>query len=249
MAGNGRGEGEASSGRTSGGRDADATGDKAAGGTGADASGGGTSGGTGLRARARTALWYARVLWSLRPLPARVAIFYARAVWTARSADDRFSLDSAARPHELATLLELASGRSRVAELGTGTAWSTIALALAEPTRHVVSFDPVTRGEREHYLSLLRPGERERIRLEQRSGEVAAAGESDIDFLFVDSSHEREPTLAEFAAWRPRLAPGAIIAFHDYRHPGYPGVTEAIEELGLEGEAHGNVFAWRAPGA
>jgi hypothetical protein len=63
--------------------------------------------------------------------------------------------------------------------------------------------------------------------------------------LFIDSVHEREPTLAEFAAWRPRLDPGALVVFHDYGHPRFPGVQEAVAELGLEGDVRGGMFVWR----
>jgi hypothetical protein len=64
--------------------------------------------------------------------------------------------------------------------------------------------------------------------------------------LFVDGSHERELTIATFEAWRPRLERDAIVAFHDFENPEYPGVTEAIRELGLNGEADGDLFVWRA---
>lgn len=134
-----------------------------------------------------------------------------------------------------------------MAELGTGTAWTTVALALAEPRRTVLSFDPIARPERELYMGLAAPDVLWRIRLEKAEGAVGAGRSGPVDLLFVDSSHEREPTLAEFAAWRPKLAPGAVVAFHDWRHPDYPGVTEAIEELGLEGEEVGGLFVWRAP--
>jgi hypothetical protein len=53
--------------------------------------------------------------------------------------------------------------------------------------------------------------------------------------------------LAAFAAWRDALAPGAIVVFHDYGHPQYPGVREAVSELSLSGEEVGGVFVWRAP--
>jgi predicted O-methyltransferase YrrM len=195
----------------------------------------------------RRAVRAARSLARLRALPPRVAAFYARAERRARAAGDRFSLDSAARPEELGQLLRLARGRLRVAELGTGTAWTTVALALAEPRRTVMSFDPVARPERELYLALASPDALWRIRLEGVEGAAGAERSGDVDLLFVDSSHEREPTLAEIAAWRPHLAPGAVVAFHDWRHPDYPGVTEAVEELGLEGEELGGLFVWTAP--
>jgi hypothetical protein len=37
------------------------------------------------------------------------------------------------------------------------------------------------------------------------------------------------------------------VVFHDWENPRFPGPTEAIRELGLEGEADGDLFVWRAP--
>jgi hypothetical protein len=41
------------------------------------------------------------------------------------------------------------------------------------------------------------------------------------------------------------LAPGAPIVFDDYGHPDYPGVAEAVAELGLTGELRGTLFVHR----
>ena len=42
-------------------------------------------------------------------------------------------------------------------------------------------------------------------------------------------------------AWQGALAPGALIVFDDYTHPDYPGVREAVAELGLRGEIAGTL--------
>jgi hypothetical protein len=34
------------------------------------------------------------------------------------------------------------------------------------------------------------------------------------------------------------------VVLHDYGHPDFPGVAEAVDELGLEGEATGGIFAF-----
>ncbi len=187
-----------------------------------------------------------RLLLSLRVLPPRVALFYWRAWRRAERDHDEFSLASAARPAELAELLALARGRRAVVELGTGTAWSAIALALADSARTIVSYDPAVRAERDAYLALA--GERVRERIELRAEPDSAgphAGDAPAELLFIDSEHEREPVLAAFAAWRGALAPGAIVVFHDYAHPAYPGVRDAVRELGLSGDEVGGVFVWR----
>ena len=51
-----------------------------------------------------------------------------------------------------------------------------------------------------------------------------------------------------FRVWRPRLAPGAVVAFHDWANPAHPGVREAIEALGLAGRGAGDLYVWRAAG-
>src|ERR1019366_5123342 len=188
-------------------------------------------------------------LWiSVRELPRGVARFYLRARRQARRSGERFSLDSAARPQELAELLSLAAGRRAVVELGTGTAWSTIALALADPARRVISCDPELRPEREAYLDLAGAAGRERIELRGEPDRAGPhAGDPPVEFLFIDSLHEREPAAAAFRAWQGALAAGAGVVFHDYGHPAYPGVAQAVSDLGLDGRRSGGQFVWRAP--
>jgi predicted O-methyltransferase YrrM len=182
---------------------------------------------------------------SLRRLPPKVATFQLRARWTAHRLHDRFTLDSAARPVELAQLLAAASGRSAVVELGTGTGWSAAALALDDERRRVISYDPCVRPERDAYLRLVAGGVRERIELrEEPDSSGPRAGDAPVQLLFVDSSHYRQSVLDAFAAWRYALAPAAVVVFHDYGHPRYPGVREAVAQLGLDGEERDGLYVW-----
>jgi predicted O-methyltransferase YrrM len=181
---------------------------------------------------------------ALLRLPPRVALFYSRARRLAMRTGDQWSLDSATKPESLAFLLHLAKGRRRTVEIGTGTAWTTIALALADGERRVLSFDPVVRPERDRHLALAAAA-RPRIELVEAPGEHGLGDRpGPVDLVFVDGSHERELTIATFEAWREVLAPGGAIAFHDFGNPEYPGVTEAIRELALEGEVHRDLFVW-----
>jgi predicted O-methyltransferase YrrM len=132
-----------------------------------------------------------------------------------------------------------------VVELGTGTAWTAISLALADPERRVTTFDPIVRPERERYLRLVGPRARARIELVDAPGERGPAAGQRVDLLFVDSSHEREDTIREYQAWRPALAAGALVMFDDYDHPDYPGVREAVAALELPGEQQGTLFVHR----
>jgi predicted O-methyltransferase YrrM len=189
-----------------------------------------------------------RLMLSLRVLPARVARFWWRARRHARRTNDRFSLNSPARPAELAELLVCARDRTAVVELGTGTAWSAIALALDDRARRVVSCDPCVRPEREAYLGLAGRGVRERIDLREEPDSAGPRSDDPpVQLLFIDSSHERESVVTAFCAWRDALAPDALVVFHDHGHPDYPGVRQAVAELELSGRTSGGLFVWRAP--
>ncbi len=185
---------------------------------------------------------------SLRELPTPVRGFWWRARRHARRSGDEFSLASAARPSELAQLLRLARGRTAVVELGTGTAWTAVALALDDRARQVVTYDPCARRERDAYLDLAGADVRERIVLRE---DPDSAGPRPDDppaqLLFIDSLHERESVLTAFRTWQSALTPDAVVVFHDYGHPDYPGVRDAITELGLApgGQERGGLFVWR----
>jgi len=181
-------------------------------------------------------------------LPLRVAVFYSRARRLAARSEDEWSLASATKPESLAELLRMARGRRRVVEIGTGTAWTTVALALADPARRVVSFDPVVRPERERYLALAPASVISRIELAAEAGERGPAARDEIvDMVFIDGSHERERTIATFEVWRAAIAPGGAVVFHDFDNPAHPGVGEAISDMALDGEVVRDMFVHFCP--
>jgi len=186
-----------------------------------------------------------RQLAGLGRLPPRVALFYIRALARALRTRDRWTLAVVTRPRELAQLVRLARGRRLVVEVGTASAWTAAALALADEARRVVTLDPEEHPERERYLALVGRAVRDRIELVGARAEDGPNELTSVELLFLDGAHEREATRSAFEAWRPALAPGAIVAFHDYGDPDYLGVAQAVRDLGLEGEAHGTLFIAR----
>lgn len=186
-----------------------------------------------------TALW-AEVTAFAR-LPRRVQWFYARALATGVVTRDRFALIASARPRELHALVEAAGAAKRVVELGTGTAWTAIALALADANRTVTSYDPWQFEQRQRYLAMIPEGARRRIDLRQARGEESPSGPP-VDLLFIDiGDHAQALTVDAYNAWRPFLRPGGVVAFHDYGDA-WPGVRAAVEELGLTGAVSGVLF-------
>ena len=180
--------------------------------------------------------------WGLRGLPPSVISFQMQARRRAHREQDGFSLSSVTRPADIKTLLALAAGRIEVVELGTATAWTTLTLALDDPRRHVVSFDPFDLAERRHYLSLVPPEVRNRVELIHARGAEGPRTPGRVELLYIDSSHEFQDTVEEVNAWQPHLVPGALIVFDDYGHPSYPGVERAVSELKLDGRRIGTLF-------
>ena len=185
---------------------------------------------------------------ALPRLPPAAILFYLRALRHGRRTGDTLSLAIAARPCELAALVGAARGAASVAEVGTGTGWTAIVLALASPGRQVHSFDVSEHEQRAGYLRLVPASVRARLHLEIRDGREGPPAElPELDFLFIDSSHEPEETLITFRGWSERLRPGGTAAFHDYDNERYPGVAQAVTELWLHGEVRAGTYLWRKP--
>lgn len=191
---------------------------------------------------ARTLRRETRFLAELRTLPLRVALFQWRAWRLAQRLEDDFSPVSRTGVRKLTVLLDAARGRQRIVELGTGTAWTTISLVLADPGRVVQSYDPIERPERELYLQLAGQGARQRLTFVSASGDEGPRNLGKVELLYIDSEHARDSTINEVEAWRPALAEGSIVVFDDFGHPDYPGVEEAVSYLKLAGEERYGLF-------
>jgi predicted O-methyltransferase YrrM len=178
-------------------------------------------------------------------LPPEVAAFYHRAYEEAERLGDDRAMEEASADTSLAWLLHFARRRRLAAEIGTSAAWATIALALADSERRVLSYDPFPHPNRARYLSLA-PGVDRRIEFVEDYGESGPPQGRSFDFLFIDEAHEHVGVVNIFKAWRSALVPGAVVAFHDY-HETWPGVISAVQELGLKGKVRATTFIWRAP--
>jgi predicted O-methyltransferase YrrM len=61
--------------------------------------------------------------------------------------------------------------------------------------------------------------------------ELAKVSASRIHFAFLDSVHEYDHVMAEFASIRGRQEPGDILFFDDYTPDAFPGVVRAADEI------------------
>lgn len=71
--------------------------------------------------------------------------------------------------------------------------------------------------------------------------------DNSLDFVFIDADHRYESVIADLKAWVPKVKDDGIVCGHDYDHPRFPGVTQAVfEAFGEEHEDINFDHIWRA---
>jgi predicted O-methyltransferase YrrM len=135
---------------------------------------------------------------------------------------------------ETARLRELATGR-RVLEVGSAYGYSTVVLALVAP--HVTAVDPhqwlTSRPALEANLAVYGIAGRVDV-LADASGAILPAladhGER-FDLVFIDGDHAEAAVIHDVTWARKLLAPGGVLACHDYDEVTCPGVRTALDRL------------------
>jgi hypothetical protein len=52
-----------------------------------------------------------------------------------------------------------------------------------------------------------------------------------LDFIFIDALHTYKNVMEDVVAWWGHVRDGGLICGHDYNHPNFPGVTQAVDHL------------------
>ena len=144
-------------------------------------------------------------------------------------------------PDDLVPLCTIAAaiGAKRILEVGCHLGCGAVNFALACSSARVVTYD--IDHEAGAFILQSDPAVRERIerRIMRFSDDGARLqAEPPFDFIFIDASHTRPAVSADTNLALPRLAPGGVIAWHDYRHRGDEWVygtnlvPEVLNELG-----------------
>lgn len=130
---------------------------------------------------------------------------------------------------------------STIVDFGTGWGKSAASLALSAPKSTVYTFDLgdvycLQRNVEDHkeyakkvheYLDKCGAGNVEF----SINSSLSIPWDKPIDVLNIDSDHTYETAKKEINRWIPFVKPGGFVFFHDYEHPRYPGVRQAIDEL------------------
>lgn len=123
----------------------------------------------------------------------------------------------------------------RIFEFGTFVGRMTRLLAVNAPQAEIVTLD-LPRDLVKHDVGCEFRGTPEAARITQLSGDSRTFDFSRwkgvMDFVWVDACHDYEFVVADTARALELAAPGAVVAWHDYRlSVGSAGVTRALREL------------------
>jgi hypothetical protein len=144
-------------------------------------------------------------------------------------------------PDDLVPICTIAAAinAQRILEVGCHLGSGAVNLAVACPCARVITYDidPAAGG----LIVKAPPQVRERIELRIASFAADAArlrAGPAFDFIFIDANHTGPAVRADTELALTRLAPGGVIAWHDYRHRGDEWVygtnlvPEVLNELG-----------------
>jgi predicted O-methyltransferase YrrM len=133
---------------------------------------------------------------------------------------------------EAGRLAELADGRD-VLEVGSAYGYSACVMALAG-ARHVTAVDPhAWLGSHDAMVSNLDAcGVADVVTVVRGQSPDALAGLGPFGLAFIDGDHGAAAVMADVEAARKVLAPGGVLAVHDYLETCCcPGVQHALDAL------------------
>ena len=64
-----------------------------------------------------------------------------------------------------------------------------------------------------------------------RSSDAAGIIREALDFVYLDADHTYEGVRGDLCAWYPKVREGGLIGGHDYGHPNFQGVKQAVDEF------------------
>lgn len=144
-------------------------------------------------------------------------------------------------PEEGAKLAELAAGK-RVLEIGSFCGLSTV--CLARTAEHVTAVDYFDgRGtpnpgdtSQQFARNLQRYGVAHKVTAKHPSSlEIGDLPCEKYDVVFIDGAHDFDSVKVDAIHALNLVAPGGLIAFHDYQEPCHPGIARVVDGLVLDG--------------
>lgn len=137
------------------------------------------------------------------------------------------------------------------AEIGVGSAKLSRRLLERWDPLSLIAVDAAFRDDRIEKARELAAlyGDRYKL-LEMTSVEAARlVGQRSLDFVFIDAGHSYRAVHDDIRAWREKVRPDGWLLGHDYGHPKFRGVAQAVDEwFGRRVQLIGHTI-WAVPGS
>jgi glycosyltransferase involved in cell wall biosynthesis len=69
------------------------------------------------------------------------------------------------------------------------------------------------------------------VMVRKTSEEAVKVIKNVLDFVYIDADHSYEGVKRDLISWFPKIKDGGVLSGHDYNHPNFPGVKQAIDEF------------------
>lgn len=118
-----------------------------------------------------------------------------------------------------------------IVNIGAGVGTSAVAILEERPFAFVFSVD--NKPAPKERIGLLACGiDISRcVRLLGKSWDVGRHFPYSVHMVFVDGAHGTKAVEQDIAAWLPNILPNGIMAFHDYKHPNVPELTDVVNSF------------------
>ncbi len=118
-----------------------------------------------------------------------------------------------------------------IVNIGAGFGTSSAAILEERPDAFIFSVDK--KPAVDEHIGILACGMdlTRCVRLLGKSWEVGRYFPYSVNMVFVDGDHGTKAVEQDIMTWLSKVIPGGIMAFHDYKHPNVPELTEIVNRF------------------
>ena len=118
-----------------------------------------------------------------------------------------------------------------IINIGAGAGTSVVAILEERPDAFIFSVDK--EPALDECINILACGMdlTRCVRLLGESWEVGRNFPYSVNMVFVDGDHETKVVEQDIITWLPKIISGGIMAFHDYKHPNVPELTDIVNRF------------------
>lgn len=131
----------------------------------------------------------------------------------------------------LKTCAKMLPANPIIVNIGAGVGTSVATILEERPDAFVFSVDKSPAPLERLNLTRCNLDTTRCVRLLGKSWNIGKNFPYEVHMVFVDGDHGVKPVEQDISAWLPRVIVGGIMAFHDYKHPNVPALTDVVNSF------------------